>query len=1247
MGNPLPAIGAFLIAYGAQIVSVLSLAATTYMAFSAPGPPEGPRLGDVRVQTSTYGKVIPIGFGRMRMAGNIIWALELEEVKTKEAVGGKGGGKQTTYSYYAHFAVGLAEGPAVACSRIWADKKIIYDVSGDSPVHRRYKNMRITMQPGDENQLPDPLIEADMGVGQTPAYRGRVYVTLQDMPVGDFGNRIPHMEFEIQFSTPVTTTTTELPGMHDYGIGNAMEDPVSGYLYFTRRYDAFATATQYGIGYLDLFTDEVIKQTGAFPFSNEDGFGANGMQTTAILPSADGRVFVGGLDASTGAPVLVQVNPFSLNLWARWDLLQMFNLANPTLRVGQASWVQTLSTGTFNYSILFFNGEGGGSPDIDNDKWLIFNRDGIHGGIGKGAVYADLPVDVNGDKIWPSGFHLHEFDFTAGKGPIWPYASAPDDRGNLWVCGWADNAIDNAKGILGNRSGKLWRVHCTPLAGGGLDVNVTEFDLPTLDPSGRFHRPALMVFDEATRTLTLWGSQDPDGDYGVVQFDLDTRTIINSVFYQTPAGNKYQPNGWTGAGLLEGRLTAWQNGTDMNGRIYYQPVSATVDDEWVVYNAWDFSFTENQIGPYVTGAISETYWHKDTNKTYVWNGPGTDNPSNDDPVVFYRQVIVDSTETLDVIVKSLIADVRVDVTAEVDTDAAMAATIVEGFIVGTQGSVRSAINPLGFAFFFDAVESESKIAFRSRAAASIRTIPQEDLGSKPGSEGQGETDVLITNRQQETDIPSRVDLVYMDVTRNFLEGNQHAQRVENPSPTQFSNSVFQNSLPLAMHPDQVKAVAEAKLYDAWAARLTHKFQFGPKHMDLEPTDIITVGVDGHPTVLMRMSETQLGEAFVTRAEGVTHDPEVLNTVGAGALAAIEGGFLVFQGPTTAFLMDLPLLQDGDNAGDVTTGIYVGMGGMRDDWIAGVITKAKIPDTARGPFDLFETSRGETPWGYLETALAAEPDLFWTDLDMWTVSETFTRLDTVSEIRVGIIGGEDQLQSITHEEFWELGLNTAVLLDPSDASKFEIFRFQNVSITAGVATLTNLLRGLRGTEIGGRDGWGLTASVVFLDPNITTRKQLDLNEIGDPYVYGVETIREPQDTTRQIWFTAAGNDLKPYAGGYHWMTPAVGSRSASDVHVNWRRRSRVDGEIDLNTVATEIPKDTDGEPRAFEVDLIHKTTGAVSKTYTGQTHSQNGYDITVAERATAGYSNNEAITVRTYQVSDIPEVGRGFAREITG
>ena len=1259
-GLTLAAVGAFIATYGSVIMTTLSLAASIYLAFSAPGPPAGPRIADTRVQTSTYGKVIPIGFGRMRIAGNIIWALAIEEVKFKVSVGGKGGGSQIQYKYLGHFAVGLAEGPAVLCSRIWADKKVIFDRSGNSPVQRKYPNAAFRFYTGAATQLPDPLIEADLGVGSTPAFRGRVYMAIEDLPLRDMGNRIPHMEFEVQFSTPTTTVTTELDAMFDWAIIMAREETQSGFLYFAHRSDTISSGLEgASLGYLDLFTDAVIEETIAFPYPNELGFGASGMSPTIVLPGPDGRVFAAGRDI-TGPPTMVQINPITLDLWARFPVDAMFGLGHSLLSTGANTWQRQSSSGTFTYSVLFFNGLASSPPNTDNDKWLVFDRAVISGGADEIVEYelGDLGNDPDGNPILPEGFALHSFQFstggggTADKGPIWAEASCEDDKGDLWVCGWADNTVDQAKGLNAARKGKLWRIRARTDSVGKVTVAVREFDLPTLDTTGQITEPSLMIFDRSTRTLTIWGGVDVDSDYSVVQFSLDTFTIINRVSYQLPAGVKYHPDqfdagGGVGAGdgVREGHLTYFQNGTNVMGDVYYPENNASADDLWVVFNAWNFTFTDAQAGPHFTGLKSEYYWHIDSDKVYAWNGPVGENVDDVNPEVFYRQIVIDSNETLDVIVKALIADVKVDPTTDVTTDATMDATIVEGFIVGSAGSVRSAINPLGFAYFFDAVESDSKIAFRSRAAASIRTIQEDDLGSKPGTEGKGETDALITERAQETEIPSRVDLIYMDVTRNYLEGNQHAQRVDNPSPTQFSNSVAASSLPIAMTPDQAKSIAEAKLYDSWAARLAHKFQFGPKHMDLEPTDIITVGVTGSPTILMRLALTQLGEAFVTRAEGVTHDPEVLNTVGVGVLATVVADIIVFQGPTQGFLMDIPLLQDSDDAEGAFTGVYVGMGGMRDSWVAGIITRSK-----NGPpsltFDYWEASRGESPWGYLETALPALPDISHGVGDiLHTVANEFTSMDLDNEIKVSIVGGEDQLVTVTHAELFELGLNTAVMIDVADESRFEIFQYQNVSITAGVATLTRLLRGQRGSEHAGKIGWGLNTLVVFLDPDITTRKQIALEEIGVDWVYATETARSTQDSTRQFWFIARGNDLKPYPVGFTWFQPPVGARSAASVVVNGWRRSRLGNERDLEDGIEFIDK---GETSlAYEADLIHKTTGLVDKTYTGVTDFQGGFTVTVTDRTDAGYTNNEAFTMKIYQVSGVAEVGRGHVREVTG
>ena len=48
-------------------------------------------------------------------------------------------------------------------------------------------------------------MEADKGVGNVPAHRGEAYVVFTDMELGDYGNRIPILTFEV-----VATQTEEL-----------------------------------------------------------------------------------------------------------------------------------------------------------------------------------------------------------------------------------------------------------------------------------------------------------------------------------------------------------------------------------------------------------------------------------------------------------------------------------------------------------------------------------------------------------------------------------------------------------------------------------------------------------------------------------------------------------------------------------------------------------------------------------------------------------------------------------------------------------------------------------------------------------------------------------------------------------------------------------------------------------------------------------------------------------------------------
>lgn len=198
-------------------------------------PSFGPRLSDLKVQTSTYGNVIPRAFGTVRIAGNIIWAPPITEVATTTTVesGGKGGGgqsssqEQTTYAYFADFAVAICEGPIVGIRKVWANGELINDLGDDSPILSRLGSLAtilqaalatynasndtilMTVYTGTETQDPDPTIAAMHG-NLTPAFRGTAYVVFQDLPLARFGNRIPNLEFEVVVNGASSVLVPEL-----------------------------------------------------------------------------------------------------------------------------------------------------------------------------------------------------------------------------------------------------------------------------------------------------------------------------------------------------------------------------------------------------------------------------------------------------------------------------------------------------------------------------------------------------------------------------------------------------------------------------------------------------------------------------------------------------------------------------------------------------------------------------------------------------------------------------------------------------------------------------------------------------------------------------------------------------------------------------------------------------------------------------------------------------------------------------
>ena len=145
------------------------------------------RVERFRLQGAGEGAGVGRVFGRMRVAGQVIWASRFQE-SVSVSGGSKGAPSPETreYGYTVSLGVALCEGVITRVNRIWADGQ---------EVGRETLSLRV--YEGTEDQLPDPRIEAVEGAGLAPAYRGVAYVVIEDLDLAPYGGRVPQFSFEV------------------------------------------------------------------------------------------------------------------------------------------------------------------------------------------------------------------------------------------------------------------------------------------------------------------------------------------------------------------------------------------------------------------------------------------------------------------------------------------------------------------------------------------------------------------------------------------------------------------------------------------------------------------------------------------------------------------------------------------------------------------------------------------------------------------------------------------------------------------------------------------------------------------------------------------------------------------------------------------------------------------------------------------------------------------------------------------
>ncbi len=186
------------------IATAINVAISTAIAYAFPtnSQQEGSRLDELGIVGSAYGAGIPWVWGRDRVPGNVVWAPPLREQRlVDEYSAGKGSTvTATTYQYYATFAAQLCRGSAaMQPRRIWCDKKLLWEAP-DTGVHLAGDlagGGSFEFLPGGPAQARSGVMEAVLGTDDTPAYRGRCLVVISELPVEQFGRRVPLVEVEV------------------------------------------------------------------------------------------------------------------------------------------------------------------------------------------------------------------------------------------------------------------------------------------------------------------------------------------------------------------------------------------------------------------------------------------------------------------------------------------------------------------------------------------------------------------------------------------------------------------------------------------------------------------------------------------------------------------------------------------------------------------------------------------------------------------------------------------------------------------------------------------------------------------------------------------------------------------------------------------------------------------------------------------------------------------------------------------
>lgn len=619
-------------------------------------------------------------------------------------------------------------------------------------------------------------------------------------------------------------------------------------------------------------------------------------------------------------------------------------------------------------------------------------------------------------------------------------------------------------------------------------------------------------------------------------------------------------------------------------------------------------FIDSHSELYSSG-IGETTWELELSsmgswssawRGIAWNGVDrliTTKATVDDKYIISRTLGVPGSSGVTTLAEIVSAEcLKTKILTAGDIDVTSLTENVRGYLIGSFGTLRSALEPLQGAWPFDIVQAGYKIKFVLRKTnASVLTVPEADLGAY--KIGDNAPPRLQTTRELDTLLPKRISIQYLDAVREYQGNYQYAERLNTVA---INNVAFE--LPIVLTDAEAAGIAQTLLYVHWVERQVLEFNLPPSYLALEASDVIGITTP-EGVISVRLTSVEVSSAGLLKCVGRPFSQITYTPVATGASGSAVGMTTISPiGKSKYHLLDVPRMGSAQNE----PSFLVAMAGERDNW--------------RGGFLMNSTDAGAS-WGSLQ-GFDAPGAAFGVCANSIGVVDSRT-IDFSSQLTVTLIQNAlfsvSQLSMLSGENYFAYGAN----------GRWEIIAAQNCDLTTGKTyVLSNLLRGRFGTE------WAMGLHVVgdvlvLLDPSEVVAIEVGSGNIGLFSLYRGITVDQLITSDTDLAFTYRGVNLRPLPPVY-----LTGSRDASgNWLLGWIRRTRKGGEW-RDYVDVEL-----GEAfEQYQIDIFASGAYAVVKRTITVTTATCAYS-SVDQIADFG-ANQATLYLKIYQMS--ATVGRGYA-----